>query len=84
MRILLDRLREDPSLLSFRAKRRISHCPLKINCAKNLALSIFMNIRDSSSPAAQNESANEFFRSLSSRTTPHLGGGNPSVPQIPD
>jgi hypothetical protein len=33
--------------------------------AKNLALRIFMNIRDSSSPAApQNDSAYEFFRSL--------------------
>jgi hypothetical protein len=33
--------------------------------AKNLALCIFMNIRDSSSPAApQNDSAYEFFRSL--------------------
>jgi len=36
--------------------------------AKNLALRIFMNIRDSSSPAApQNDSAYEFFRSLLSR-----------------
>ena len=33
--------------------------------AKNLAMRIFMNIRDSSSPAApQNDSAYEFFRSL--------------------
>jgi hypothetical protein len=33
--------------------------------AKNLALRIFMNIRDSSSPAApQNDSPNGFFRSL--------------------
>jgi hypothetical protein len=33
--------------------------------AKNLALRIFMNIRDSSSPAApQNDGAYEFFRSL--------------------
>jgi hypothetical protein len=32
---------------------------------KNLALRIFMNIRDSSSPAApQNDSPNGFFRSL--------------------
>jgi hypothetical protein len=52
--------------------------------AKDLALCVFMNIRDSSSPAAQNDSANEFFRSLSSRTTLHRRGRNPSVPQIPD
>jgi hypothetical protein len=33
--------------------------------AKNLALRIFMNMRDSSSPAApQNDTAYEFFRSL--------------------
>jgi hypothetical protein len=33
--------------------------------AKNLALRIFMNMRDSLSPAApQNDSAYEFFRSL--------------------
>jgi hypothetical protein len=33
--------------------------------AKNLALRIFMKIRDSSSPAApQNDTAYEFFRSL--------------------
>ena len=35
--------------------------------AKNLALRIFMSIRDSSSPAApQNDSADEFFRGLDS------------------
>jgi hypothetical protein len=53
--------------------------------AKNLALRIFMNIRDSSSPATpQNDGADEFFRSLSSQTTLHRRGGKPSVPQIPD
>jgi hypothetical protein len=35
--------------------------------AKDLALSFFQTMRDSSSPAApQNDSANEFFRSLES------------------
>ena len=39
--------------------------------AKNLALRIFMNVRDSSSPTApQNDSAHEFFRSLLSALVP--------------
>jgi hypothetical protein len=35
-----------------------------LSVAKDLALRIFMNIRDFSLPAAQNDSADEFFRSL--------------------
>ena len=50
----LHRLRKNASLLS-----------VILSEAKNLALRIFMNIRDSSSPAApQNDTAYEFFRSL--------------------
>jgi hypothetical protein len=35
-----------------------------LSAAKDLALRVFMAIRDSSSPAAQNDTAYEFFRSL--------------------
>jgi len=39
--------------------------PLRVNCAKDLALSIFKAMRDSSSPVApQNDSAEGFFRRL--------------------
>jgi hypothetical protein len=40
--------------LSFRAKRGISPCPLGVNCARNLALSVFKTMRDSSSSANKN------------------------------
>ena len=45
--------------------------PLRVDYAKDLALSIFKAMRDSSSPAApQNDSATGFFRSLFSPALP--------------
>jgi hypothetical protein len=53
-----------PFAVILRAAKNLA-LPLRVNYTKDLALSIFNAMQDSSSPAApQNDSAGEFFRSL--------------------
>jgi hypothetical protein len=57
--------------------------PLRVNYAKDLALSIFKAMRDSSSLAApQNDSADKFSRSLFSPALSDPGGRNPAYSRI--
>ena len=53
-----------PSLVILSAAKDLA-ISLRVNSAKNLSLRIFMNIRDSSSPAApQNDTRAPFFKKL--------------------